>query len=140
LQGLLCHSLVVDFAIFLVANALLFRLVSFLMSDVSFRVRCVASVHCKWRGHRIEEDCIIQAAHIGSFVHIGKNVVIGRNCVLKDCCKIADNTVLTPGTVVPPYMEFAGSPGRMSAELPECTKELHKSLSKSYYSNFVAKV
>ncbi|ESN97462.1 hypothetical protein HELRODRAFT_157540 [Helobdella robusta] len=59
----------------------------------------------------IEEDSVINAAHIGSFVHIGKNCVIGRRCVLKDCCAIADNTVLPPETVVPPFTLYSGNPG-----------------------------
>eukprot|EP00039_Didymoeca_costata_P020232 m.340547 g.340547 ORF g.340547 m.340547 type:complete len:193 (-) comp19364_c0_seq1:44-622(-) len=87
----------------------------------------------------IEEDCIINAASIGSFTHIGKNCVIGRRCILKDCSKIADNTVLAPDTVVPPFSEFSGNPGRMTAELPECTKELHKDLARSHYLHFIAR-
>uniref|UniRef100_A0A8C7EG53 Dynactin subunit 5 n=1 Tax=Nothoprocta perdicaria TaxID=30464 RepID=A0A8C7EG53_NOTPE len=60
----------------------------------------------------IEEDCVVNAAQIGSYVHIGKNCVIGRRCVLKDCCKILDNTVLPPETVVPPFTVFSGCPGK----------------------------
>uniref|UniRef100_A0AAQ4PLX7 Dynactin subunit 5 n=2 Tax=Percomorphaceae TaxID=1489872 RepID=A0AAQ4PLX7_GASAC len=60
----------------------------------------------------IEEDCVVNAAQIGSYVHIGKNCVIGRRCVLKDCCKILDNTVLPPETVVPPFTVFSGCPGQ----------------------------
>jgi len=63
--------------------------------------------------------------------------VQGRRCILKDCCKIADNTVLPPDTTVPPYVEFSGSPGRLTSELPECTKELHKELARSAYIHFV---
>ncbi|KAI1896109.1 hypothetical protein AGOR_G00091430 [Albula goreensis] len=65
----------------------------------------------------IEEDCVVNAAQIGSYVHIGKNCVIGRRCVLKDCCKILDNTVLPPETVVPPFTVFSGCPGLSESPL-----------------------
>uniref|UniRef100_A0A915KIY1 Dynactin subunit 5 n=1 Tax=Romanomermis culicivorax TaxID=13658 RepID=A0A915KIY1_ROMCU len=61
----------------------------------------------------IEEDSIINAAQIGSYVHIGKKCVIGRRSVLKECCYIADNTVLPPETVVPPFAVVAGCPGKV---------------------------
>nr|XP_020660481.1 dynactin subunit 5 [Pogona vitticeps] len=85
----------------------------------------------------IEEDCVVNAAQIGSYVHIGKNCVIGRRCVLKDCCKILDNTVLPPETVVPPFTVFSGCPGLFSGELPECTQELMIDVTKTYYQKFL---
>ncbi|KAG6926210.1 dynactin subunit 5, partial [Chelydra serpentina] len=85
----------------------------------------------------IEEDCVVNAAQIGSYVHIGKNCVIGRRCVLKDCCKILANTVLPPETVVPPFTVFSGCPGLFSGELPECTQELMIDVTKSYYQKFL---
>ncbi|KAK9393334.1 dynactin subunit 5 [Crotalus adamanteus] len=85
----------------------------------------------------IEEDCVVNAAQIGSYVHIGKNCVIGRRCVLKDCCRILDNTVLPPETVVPPFTVFSGCPGLFSGELPECTQELMMDVTKSYYQKFL---
>ncbi|XP_067912134.1 dynactin subunit 5 isoform X2 [Heterodontus francisci] len=85
----------------------------------------------------IEEDCVVNAAQIGSYVHIGKNCVIGRRCVLKDCCKILDNTVLPPETVVPPFTVFSGCPGLFAGELPECTQELMMDVTKSYYQKFL---
>lgn len=85
----------------------------------------------------IEEDTIVNAAQIGSYVHIGKNCVIGRRSVLKDCCAIADNTVLPPETVVPPFTLYSGSPGVFTSELPECTQDLMMDITKSYYQHFL---
>lgn len=84
----------------------------------------------------INEDTIVNAAHIGSYVYIGKNCVIGRRCVLKDCCMVADNTVLSPETVVPAFSIYSGSPGLFSGELPECTQDLMIDYTKSYYQHF----
>ncbi|OWF43607.1 dynactin subunit 5-like [Mizuhopecten yessoensis] len=86
----------------------------------------------------IDEDSIVNAAQVGSYVHIGKNCVIGRRCVLKDCCAIADNTVLPPETVVPPFTVFSGSPGQFTAELPECTQDLMLDVTMNYYQHFKA--
>lgn len=85
----------------------------------------------------IEEDCVVNAAQVGSYVHIGKNCVIGRRSVLKDCCAIADNTVLPPETVVPPFTLYSGSPGVFTAELPECMQELMTERTKDYYQHFL---
>ena len=84
----------------------------------------------------VEENSVLNAAQIGSFVHIGKNCVIGRRCILKDCCQIADNTVLPPETVVPPFMVFGGSPAKHIDELPECTQYLMVDATKQYYEHF----
>lgn len=85
----------------------------------------------------IEENTIVNAAQVGSYVHIGKNCVIGRRCVLKDCCAVADNAVLPPETVVPPFTLYAGSPGTFDSELPECTQDLMIDITRSYYQHFV---
>ncbi|CAH1273064.1 dynactin subunit 5 [Branchiostoma lanceolatum] len=85
----------------------------------------------------IEEDCVVNAAQIGSYVHIGRNSVIGRRCVLKDCSAIAPNTVLPPETVVPPFTVFSGSPGLYAGELPECTQDLMIDLTRNYYQHFL---
>ena len=85
----------------------------------------------------IEEDCVVSAAHIGSYVQTGKNCVTGRQCVLKGYCKILDNTVLPPETVVPPFTIFSGCPGLYSGELPECTQELMIDITKSDYQQFL---
>ncbi|XP_071797419.1 dynactin subunit 5-like [Asterias amurensis] len=85
----------------------------------------------------IDEDCVVNAGQVGSYVHIGKNCVIGRKCVLKDCCAIADNTYLPPETVVPPFTLVSGSPGVVSGELPECTQDLMIDVTRGYYSHFL---
>ncbi|KAK4472575.1 hypothetical protein MN116_003815 [Schistosoma mekongi] len=85
----------------------------------------------------IEDDSIVNAAQIGSYVHIGKNCVIGRRCVLKDACALRDNTVLPPETVVPPFSIYGGSPGGLIGELPECTPDLMVDLTHGFYNNFV---
>jgi len=84
----------------------------------------------------IDEDSVVNAAQIGSFVHIGKNCVIGRRSILKDCCYIADNTVLPPEAVVPPFAVVSGSPGKIVSELPECTQDLMVDATKSFYVHF----
>jgi len=84
----------------------------------------------------IEEDTVVNAAQIGSYVHIGKNCVIGRRCVLKDCCQIADNSIVPPDTVVPPFMLFGGSPAKHIGDLPECTQYLMIDATKQYYEHF----
>ncbi|VDD78240.1 unnamed protein product [Mesocestoides corti] len=85
----------------------------------------------------VGEDSVINAAQIGSYVHIGKNCVVSRRCVLKDACALLDNTVLAAETIVPPFSVFGGSPGRVVAELPECTPELMTELTRSYYAHFL---
>jgi dynactin-5 len=54
----------------------------------------------------IEDECVINAASIGSYVHIGKNSVIGRRCMIMDCSYILPNSVIPPETVIPSYSEF----------------------------------
>ncbi|XP_028401475.1 dynactin subunit 5-like [Dendronephthya gigantea] len=85
----------------------------------------------------IEEDCVVNAAQVGSYVHIGKNCVIGRRSILKDCCAIADNTVLPPETVVPPFTLYGGSPGTYTSMLPESMQDIMSDITKSYYQHFV---
>ena len=54
----------------------------------------------------IEDESVINAASIGSFVHIGKNSVIGRRCIIMDCSYILPNSVIPPETVIPSYCEL----------------------------------
>ncbi|XP_054718709.1 dynactin subunit 5-like [Uloborus diversus] len=84
----------------------------------------------------IDEDTVVNAAHVGSYVSIGKNCVIGRRCVLKDCCYIADDTVLPPETVVPAFSMYSGSPGLYTKELPEAAQDIMVDYTKGYYQHF----
>lgn len=85
----------------------------------------------------VGEDSVINAAQIGSYVHIGKGCIVSRRCVLKDACAILDGTVLASETVVPPFTVFGGSPGRIVAELPECTPDMMIDLTRSFYAHFL---
>jgi len=87
----------------------------------------------------IEDDCVIIAASIGSYVHIGKNCVISRRCILKDCCLILDGSVLAPDTVVPPFTVFGGTPATFMYELPESFQELQRQRSIGYYDSMQLK-
>jgi len=81
----------------------------------------------------IEDDCVIVAASIGSYVHIGKNCVISRRCILKDCCYILEGSVLAPDTVVPPFTVFGGIPATFQYELPESFQEVQRQRSVGFY-------
>ncbi|CAF1349179.1 unnamed protein product [Didymodactylos carnosus] len=84
----------------------------------------------------IEDDCVINAASIGSYVHIGRNSVIGRRCILMDCCVILPNSVIPPETVVPSFTVYGGSPACFIEEFPETAKELMIDVTQSFYQNF----
>eukprot|EP00040_Diaphanoeca_grandis_P022726 m.122663 g.122663 ORF g.122663 m.122663 type:complete len:188 (+) comp28936_c0_seq1:234-797(+) len=88
----------------------------------------------------IGENCNINAIKIGAYVQIGDNCIIGKRCILHDCCKIADNTVLPPDTTVPPFTMYSGCPGRLTSELPECTKDIHREIARTHYTNFLPRL
>lgn len=58
----------------------------------------------------IEDNCVISAASIGSYVHIGKGSIISRRCIIKDCVKILAGSVVPPDTVIPPFTVYGGNP------------------------------
>ena len=86
----------------------------------------------------IEDDCVINASSIGSYVHIGKGSVIGRRSTLKESCAIAPNSVVPPETIVPPYAYYSGQPALYVNDLPECTRELMTDYAETFYQNFKA--
>eukprot|EP00658_Telonema_sp_P-2_P028609 TRINITY_DN21895_c0_g1_i5.p1 TRINITY_DN21895_c0_g1~~TRINITY_DN21895_c0_g1_i5.p1 ORF type:complete len:200 (+),score=42.21 TRINITY_DN21895_c0_g1_i5:244-843(+) len=84
----------------------------------------------------IEEDCIISALSIGSFVHIGAGSIVSPRCILKDCCRILPGSVLPPDTVVPPFACFGGVPARLIEELPDSFERRMKDLTETKYKKF----
>eukprot|EP01116_Phalansterium_solitarium_P011811 TRINITY_DN27603_c0_g1_i1.p1 TRINITY_DN27603_c0_g1~~TRINITY_DN27603_c0_g1_i1.p1 ORF type:complete len:190 (-),score=30.69 TRINITY_DN27603_c0_g1_i1:91-660(-) len=81
----------------------------------------------------IDDDTVVDAASIGSFVHIGKRCIIGQRSIIKDCARILDDTVLAPDSVVPPFSVVSGCPGRWTEELPESWQETQRYLAVSYH-------
>ncbi|KAJ3323575.1 hypothetical protein HDV06_001599 [Boothiomyces sp. JEL0866] len=77
----------------------------------------------------IDDNTLVEAAAIGSFVHIGKNCVIGGSVVIKDCCKILDGAIIPPGTVVPPFTVY----GQTQEDWTEGAAELMEYRMKEFY-------
>ncbi|TKR62444.1 hypothetical protein L596_026402 [Steinernema carpocapsae] len=84
----------------------------------------------------VEEDCVIMATQIGSYVHIGKGSIIGRSTVIKDCCLIKPGAVLPPDMIVPPFSIVAGNPAKIVGDLPESTPMLMTQGTKEFYDNY----
>ena len=83
----------------------------------------------------IEDECVINAASIGSHVHIGKNSVIGRRCMIMDCSYILPNTVVPPETVIPSYSEWSNvfNDDRRTASLLQLFTEDHRQRSSKIF-------
>ncbi|XP_075251469.1 dynactin subunit 5-like [Convolutriloba macropyga] len=84
----------------------------------------------------VEEDVILQATSVGSYVHIGKGSVIGKRAKLGDCSAILPGSYVPPDTVVPTFAIFGGSPARWVDDLPETQQYLMNEACREYYSNF----
>uniref|UniRef100_A0A1I7ZST8 Dynactin subunit 5 n=1 Tax=Steinernema glaseri TaxID=37863 RepID=A0A1I7ZST8_9BILA len=84
----------------------------------------------------VEEDCVIMAAQIGSYVHIGKGAIIGRSTVIKDCCVIKPGAVLPADMIVPPFSIVEGNPAKIVGDLPESTPALMMQATKQFYDNY----
>lgn len=86
----------------------------------------------------IENNCVIMASQIGSYVHIGRNSIIGRNVVLKDCVQILPDSVVPQDAIIPPFSIVGGNPATVVGELPSMTQDLMIQANKSFYENFIS--
>mmetsp|Transcript_19427 Transcript_19427/g.22502 ORF Transcript_19427/g.22502 Transcript_19427/m.22502 type:complete len:190 (+) Transcript_19427:71-640(+) len=70
---------------------------------------------------RIGQNCVIEAAAIGSSVYISDRCVISKRVIIKDCCYIEKGTVIPPDMVIPPFSRVSGCPGKIVDDtiLPE---------------------
>ena len=84
----------------------------------------------------IEEDVVLQATTVGSYVHIGKGSVIGKRVKLGDCSAVLPNSYLPPDTVVQTFAVYGGSPAKLVDELPESQQILMNEACRTYYNNF----
>ena len=50
----------------------------------------------------IGEDCVVEAAVIGTGCFVGRNCVLSKRCILKDFVYVMDNTVIPPGIEIIP--------------------------------------
>ncbi|CAD6184598.1 unnamed protein product [Caenorhabditis auriculariae] len=85
----------------------------------------------------VEEECVINAAYIGSFVHVGARSVLGRACTIKECCRVLPDSVVSADAVFPPFSTIGGNPARIVGQEPECTENLMVEATTMYYDNFV---
>jgi dynactin-5 len=72
----------------------------------------------------IEEDCVIQAAFIGSCVQVCKGAIVSNLAIVHNCCYLAPGCVVPPGAVVPPFSIMEGNPAVRTGELPETCREI----------------
>uniref|UniRef100_A0A7E4UZ04 Dynactin subunit 5 n=1 Tax=Panagrellus redivivus TaxID=6233 RepID=A0A7E4UZ04_PANRE len=81
----------------------------------------------------IEQDCIVSAAVIGSYVHIGKGCVIGNRVIIKECAVVLDGAVIPEDQTVPSFAVVAGNPAQIVKTAPESTQILMKDAMKQFY-------
>jgi len=85
----------------------------------------------------IEENCVIIAVSVGSYVHIEKNSVIGQSCAIKDCCHILKGSVVMPDTIIPPFSIVSGNPARIIGELTPSTLQLMTEATINFYESYI---
>ena len=90
---------------------------------------------------RIGQNCVIEAAAIGSSVVIGNNSVLCKRVIIKDCVYIDDYTVIPPDMVIPPFSRVSGCPAQILTDsLPESAAVEFVQDSLERYSNFVQSI
>lgn len=87
----------------------------------------------------IGEDCVIEAAVIGTGCVIGKNCVLSKRCILKDFVYVEDGAVIPPDMVIPPFCIVAGNPAKIRGEMPESTSTLGHRAAVERYKAYVVK-
>jgi dynactin-5 len=87
----------------------------------------------------IGEDCVIEAAVIGTGCIIGKNCVLSKRCILKDYVHVLDGSVVPADMVVPPFCIVFGNPARIIGEMPESTSTLGHRAAVERYKAYVLK-
>lgn len=60
----------------------------------------------------IGDNCVINAAAIGTRVVVEDDCNLGDLCVIYDCCIIRKGTIIPSKMVVPPFSEVSGVPGK----------------------------
>uniref|UniRef100_A0AC34GCI5 Dynactin subunit 5 n=1 Tax=Panagrolaimus sp. ES5 TaxID=591445 RepID=A0AC34GCI5_9BILA len=85
----------------------------------------------------IEEDCVIEAVQIGSYVHIGAGSIIGNGVIVKDCSIILPKSVIPPNQIIPPFTVFGGNPAKQIEDAPETTQILMTQATTDYYQQYV---
>ena len=87
----------------------------------------------------IGEDCVIEAAVIGTGCVIGNDCVISRRCVLKDYVNVLPGSVVPPDMVIPPFCIVSGNPARIVGEMPESTSTIGQTAAVDKYKAYVLK-
>ena len=72
----------------------------------------------------IGEDCVIEAAILGTGCVIEDNCVLSKRCILKDYVTVMEGSVVPPDMVIPPFCIVAGNPAQIIGEMPESTSTL----------------
>ena len=72
----------------------------------------------------IGEDCVIEAAVLGTGCIIERNCVLSKRCILKDYVHVLEGSVVPPDMVLPPFSIVAGNPAQIVGEMPESTSTL----------------
>jgi dynactin-5 len=87
----------------------------------------------------IGEDCLIEAAVIGTGCTIGNNCVLSKRCILKDYVNVLGGSVVPPDMVIPPFCIVSGNPAQIVGEMPESTSTLSNRAAVERYKAYVLK-